>query len=305
MRASPRFVAAAVGVFAILLATSVSLQIVRDRVAPAHQQTARYLYIRSDTLLKRLTLGFRVVAADVYWIRTLQHYGGDRLSFDSRSRYELLYPLLDITTTLDPRFVLAYRFGAIFLAEKFPGGPGRPDQAIALLLKGVKADPTKWQYLHDIAFVYYWQLGDPITAARWFERASAVPGAPNWLKPVAAAMLLNGGDRAASRFLWRQLRDSSEQEWLRRTAALRLLQLDALDQIDQLEAAVRRFERAAEPGDLTWPRLVRAGVLRGVPVDPTGTPYVLDPRAGVVSVSPDSALFPMPTEPPALERRIP
>ena len=34
--------------------------------------------------------------------------------------YPLLYPLLDITTTLDPRFNIAYRFGAIFLAEPYP-----------------------------------------------------------------------------------------------------------------------------------------------------------------------------------------
>ena len=30
--------------------------------------------------------------------------------------YPLLYPMLDITTTLDPRFSIAYRFGSIFLA---------------------------------------------------------------------------------------------------------------------------------------------------------------------------------------------
>ena len=43
--------------------------------------------------------------------------------------YALLYPLLDLTTTLDPYFSIAYRFGAIFLGEPYPGGPGRPDLA--------------------------------------------------------------------------------------------------------------------------------------------------------------------------------
>ena len=45
-------------------------------------------------------------------------------------------PLLDLTTTLDPYFSIAYRFGAIFLSEASPGGPGRPDQAVALLAEG-------------------------------------------------------------------------------------------------------------------------------------------------------------------------
>ena len=51
--------------------------------------------------------------------------------------YDLLYPLLDLTTTLDPLFNIAYRFGAIFLAEAYPAGAGRPDLAVALLEKGI------------------------------------------------------------------------------------------------------------------------------------------------------------------------
>ena len=128
------------------------------------------------------------LAADVYWIRALQHYGGDRLSKTRERKYEQLYPLLDLTTSLDPYFTIAYRFGAIFLSEAYPGGPGRPDQAIALLRKGIEAQPTKWQYYHDIAFVHYWQLQDMGGAARWFRMAAAQPGAPNWLEPVAASM---------------------------------------------------------------------------------------------------------------------
>ena len=75
-------------------------------------------------------------AADVYWIRAIQHYGGERLSTAADRNFELLFPLLDLATTLDPYFTIAYRFGAIFLSEPLPGGPGRPDQAIALLRKG-------------------------------------------------------------------------------------------------------------------------------------------------------------------------
>jgi len=291
---------AAFGVLvAALAAAAVGLEFGRERWAPLPPVSARYLYVRSDSVLRRLAVAYQTLLADVYWIRTIQHYGGDRLATDKRERYELLYPLLDITTTLDPRFMLAYRFGAIFLSEPFPGGPGRPDQAVALLRKGLAADPSKWQYVHDIAFVYYWQLGDSATAARWFQRAAEIPGAPNWLQPLAATMLIQGGDRASSRFLWRQLRDSAEQEWLRNVAERRLVQLDALDQIDRLAAAVHAYDRTVGPVRLTWDLLVRAGVFRGVPLDPTGVPYVLDPVRGTVTVSPGSDLFPMPVEPPA------
>ena len=92
--------------------------------------------------------------------------------------YALLYPLLDLTTTLDPYFSIAYRFGAIYLGEPYPGGPGRPDLAVALLQKGLAAQPSKWQYLMDLGFVQYWHLHDYAAAATAFTSASELPGVP-------------------------------------------------------------------------------------------------------------------------------
>jgi tetratricopeptide (TPR) repeat protein len=180
------------------LATAIALQMLKDRQYSRDEQQERsVLYVRSGPALRRIALEFDALAADVYWIRAIQHYGGDRLAGSGKRKYELLYPLLDIATSLDPYFNIAYRFGAIFLSEGYPGGPGRPDQAIALLRKGISVQPTKWQYYHDIAFVYYWQLRDMEAAARWFRLAAVQPDAPNWLEPVAATMLIEGGDRGS------------------------------------------------------------------------------------------------------------
>src|SRR5688572_27082886 len=181
-----------------------------------------------------MVLGFDAVAADAYWIRAIQHYGGDRLGLsEARKRYELLYPLLDITTTLDPHFNIAYRFGAIFLSEPYPGGAGRPDLAIALLKKGITARPTRWGYYHDVAFIHYWSRGDYQAAAEWFRRGAEQPNAPEWLLPVAASMLAEGKDRASARYIWTQLLHA-EEEWVRTRAERALVQLRAQDEIDEL-----------------------------------------------------------------------
>jgi len=279
----------------LTLGAAVCVQIVRDRVYPRERrETQRILYIPSGDVLQRIALEYDALAADVYWIRAIQHYGGDRLATDGRRKYELLYPLLDVTTTLDPYFTIAYRFGAIFLSEGYPGGPGRPDQAIALLRKGIAAQPTKWQYYHDIAFVYYWHLRDFKAAAAWFQRGARQPNAPNWLEPLAATMLTAGGDRMSARFLWQQILQS-DQPWLRRSATRRLQQLDALDEIDRLQKLLRASPPSAGEG-YSWMHLVRRGILPDVPHDPTGTPYELDPATGAVRVSPQSSLQPMPDE---------
>lgn len=278
----------------LCLSLAVTLQVVRDRAYPRQTtDTEQLLYVRSPEALDRIVLGFDALAADLYWIRAIQHYGGERLSAQTGARrYELLYPLLDITTSLDPYFNIAYRFGAIFLSEEHPGGAGRPDRAIQLLRKGISQNHGKWQYHHDIGFIYYWALKDRTEAASWFRRAAAQPGAPNWLLPLAASMLVEANDRASSRYLWGQILQS-DQAWLRTRAERALIQLDALDEIDALTGRVREAGNTLSP-PYSWTMLVQAGVLRVIPEDPAGTPYEIDPATGQVQVSTSSPLFPMP-----------
>jgi hypothetical protein len=244
-----------------------------------------------------MALGYDALLADVYWIRALQHFGGTRLKTQGPKQYELLYPLLSIATTLDPKFNIAYRFGAIFLSEPPPGGPGRPDLAIALLERGLVARPGNWRYMQDIGFVYYWWIGDYTKAAEWFSHGANQPGAPWWLRSLAAVTLAQGGNRQASRTLWMALAQNADNEWLRTDAAWRLQQLDALDAIDKLQPVVRRYIADGRPRPFTWSDLVQAGYLRGVPADPTGVPFYLGPYTGTVEVGDDSRLRPMPTEP--------
>jgi tetratricopeptide (TPR) repeat protein len=292
--AGPRLASGALLALAFL-GVAIGLQAVRDRLYSRQGQEQALLYVRSGEAMRRIALSFDALAADVYWIRALQHYGGERLSRGTREpKYELLYPLLDLTTSLDPYFRIAYRFGAIFLSEAYPGGPGRPDQAIALLRKGIAAEPTEWQYYHDVAFVYYWQLGDAETAAEWFRKAAAQPDSADWLEPLAASMLIRGGERGSARFLLRELL-KSEQAWVQRMATRSLAQVDALDWTDQLQQIVSA--NPPPPGQpWSWEWLIRRGSLNRVPVDPSGAPFDLDPATGKVTVSRSSELFPMPAD---------
>lgn len=279
-----------------LMASAVGLQALRERSGGLSTASDAVLYVRSPEALGRLALSYRSLLADVYWIRAVQHYGRTKLSTDPGAKtYSLLYPLLDLTISLDPDLTIAYHFGSHFLSEPPPGGPGRPDQAIALLEKGLRAEPDNWRFIQAIGFVHYWWYQDFLKAAEWFTRASEVPGAPAWMAPLAAVTLAEGGSRDASRLLWQQVAATANEGWFQSEAARRLMQLDALDQLDALRAVVDAYTRGrgTTPGD--WADLVRAGFLRGAPVDPTGLPYRLD--FGAVSLDPQSRLLPLPKEP--------
>jgi hypothetical protein len=307
--------AAALGVAAValtLLAGAVQIQAARERLYPTPPAVDDELLLRSGPALRKLTGTFSALAADLYWIRAIQYYGGTKRRLAELGiypgltpasahslrpdDYKELYPMLDVTTSLDPWFNIAYRFGAVFLAEPYPNGPGRPDLAIRLLEKGLSERPDKWEYMQDAGFVHYWYLHDYKGAADWFNRAASVPGAPWWLRSLAATTLAQGGDRQSSRVMWEAIRQSAEVDWLRRDAERRLVQLDALDQIDQLQAAVDRYVAATGAPPAGWLPVIRAENWGGVPVDPTGAPYVLDP-AGRVGLDPSSPLYPLPLEP--------
>jgi tetratricopeptide (TPR) repeat protein len=320
----------ACGAVVVLIAAAAGLQWARDRDHQMSSNAEAALYVTSGKVLKRLTIGYAALAADLYWVRALQYYGGTKLRLANASEtatnarsvqgavnvppllkavgdstpaavnaYPLLYPMLDLTTTLDPLFNVAYRFGAIFLAEPFPGGAGRPDLAIALLEKGLRAKADKWEYMQDAGFVNYWWRQDYKAAAGWFDRASQVPGAPWWLRSLAAGTLADGGDRQSSRIMWEAIRESAEIDWLRNDAERRLSQLLALDQIEQLQKIVDQGSASSGAILTDWMPLVRSRMLPGLPADPSGTPYEID-HNGRVMISLKSPLFPMPKEPPRL-----
>jgi hypothetical protein len=261
---------------------------------PATPETEGLLYVRSPGAARRLALSFKGLAADVYWMRTIQHFGRDLRSNRATGRFELLQPLLDLTTGLDPHFNIVYRFGAMFLALPPPSGPGRVDQAVALLEKGLQASPGRWQYAYDIGFVYYLYAHDYHSAGTWFTRAAAMPGAPDWIRPLAAETVARGGDRADARRLLAELL-TSDQEYLRQDARRGMAQIDALDAIDQLQRLVEDYRTAEHAYPSSWSDLIRTRRLPGIPADGARVPFVYDPAAHVVSIDSRSPLAPLPT----------
>lgn len=223
MTGALRAVAVTLAVGLVILAAAATLS-ARDRAYPRSVAETRELYLTSGETIGTLGLGFDSVLADVYWIRAIQHYGADQKSRLTTGRYELLGPLIDITTSLDPYFITAYIFGALFLSEPFPAGPNRMDLGVALLEKGLQAEPSQWQYAQYIGFLHYWHSGDRQEAARQFDRAAAIPGAPNWLKPLAANMFIEGGDRQTARVMLEALAQS-EERWIRELAERKLREL--------------------------------------------------------------------------------
>jgi hypothetical protein len=248
------------------------------------------LYLWSGEQVRRLFPGFEGLAADVYWLRTVQYFGGERL-YSGDKRFELLRPLIEITTTLDPRLEIAYRYGAVFLSEPPPTGAGRPREGVEVLEKGVQNLPESWRLRQTLGFFHFLYLHDPRTAARILEEAAELPGAAFWLRSLAADLLSKGGDREAARRMWRRMFEQSEEGILRVHARLQLAILDSRDRADRLTRLVEEFEgrRGRRPASLE--ELRRFGLWRGPLEDLEGVPFRYDGSTGQVSIARESPLW--------------
>jgi hypothetical protein len=248
------------------------------------------LYLWSGAQVRRLAPGLEDLMADVYWLRTVQYFGG-RTAFQANQGYPLLGPLLDITVTLDKRMEIAYRYGAVFLSQPPPRGAGRPKDAIALLERGVAAQPGNWRLRQELGFCHYLYLHDNRTAARILDRAADLPGAPFWLRTLAADVLLRGGDRATSRRIWERLYEQSEEGAIRDNAQFQLQVIDALDEADRLAGLVRVFTERMGRKPTSLDELVSAGMLRRPPRDIAGVPFEYHPDTGRVTIGRGSVLW--------------
>jgi hypothetical protein len=67
-----------------------------------------------------------------------------------------------------------------------------------------------------------------------------------------------------------------------------------MDGIDVLERAVQIYRERAGAYPAAWSDLLRAGLVRRIPADPTGVPFRLDASNGKVTLDPKSSLNPLP-----------
>ncbi len=231
------------------------------------------LILQSGGLIKNLSLEYGPLVGAIYWTRAVQYYGGKHLQGD-RS-LPLLWPLLDISTTLDPHLMPAYRYGSIFLSDSIPRGAGRPDLAEKLLLRGIQANPEEWRLYQDLGNVYYFDAKDYLKAAKAFEEGSKNPNALYFMKVMAAKIFADGDSPETSYFLWRDVYQTSKIPEIRKNAEAHLRILKGDLDLKQINLAADEYEKSTGHRPTRISELVGAGLLPAIPKDVEGFPYVL------------------------------
>jgi len=247
------------------------------------------LYVSSPKILKRLSLGYSGLLADIYWTRAVQYFGGKHHA--GAQSYDLLAPLLEIATALDPQLVVAYQYGANFLAPTPPNGAGEPQRAIQLVEFGIRNNPDDWRLYYEEGFIYYTELKDYARAADAFARGSRVPNAHPFLKLLAGRMAEEAGSLETARLMWSATYQTTQDKAIRANALAHLRALQVDEDVTTLEAVAARYKEKTGQFPSSFSQLEAAGFMRGVPLDPLGRPYMLLPEGRVEVQSPDDFPF--------------
>ncbi len=240
--------------------------------------------------LKGFALGFEGLLADWYWMKSLQYVGDkilnskQEISIDNLNPLNprLLYPYLNNATDLDPKFTSVYEYGATVLPAI--------DQELAIKLtqKGIDNNPESWRLYQYLGYIY-WRLKDYEKAAETYTKGSQISGAPEFMKSMSARMKSEGGNRETARAIYQQMFDEAQDAQSKENAALRLLQIDSLDERDLLQKVLDNFKFRNNRCANNWRELFPSyKILTGAegnrlkfdsnlsPVDPKGFAYRLD-----------------------------
>jgi tetratricopeptide (TPR) repeat protein len=279
-RASFYWVAAVVVVF--LAASAVHFNLYKSYRSEGSFITSM-LYLPSGKYLKPVSFGYNTLLADFIYLWSIQYYGDPGF----HPKMEYLKHTYDLITELDPHYLDAYQTGALFMFYE-----GRnPLGGLQLLEQGMRNNPKEWILPMDAGFYCHMNLKRPDLAAKYFEKASQIPGTTPLAKRALASMKFKLGDRAAALAVWTEVYETAESRSVKQTAYQHVHDLRVLIDVDTIRAAIREYHNRFDRPPLNLEQLVAQGYLRRVPLDPDGNPYDYDPRTGYIKYSSQLPLY--------------
>ncbi len=243
--------------------------------SPSRINTTYNVYIEPQPLssqtAKLASLGATEFMADYYWLTLIQYYGGGT----PNGKYRKLAELFNTVTDLSPKFATAYQNGLLILP-----GEGFVDQAIALGKKGQQNLPDSWEMPYYTGLVYHIYKKDYVSAAKEFQKAADLPGAPPITKLFVAIYYNQADQRQIAYGIFKTIYDTTDDTYIKDRAAK---YVGHLEMLFSLQDAVTTFHQKFGRNPKSLNELVDKKIISEIPVSPLGRNFVLDPKSGQVN----------------------
>lgn len=225
----------------------------------------------SANATRAASFGATEFAADLYWLKFIQYYGGG----EPQGKYRKLAELFGTVTDLSPKFSAAYKTGLIILP-----GEGFVSEALALGEKGKKNLPADWEMPYYTGLVYHIYKKDYVRAAEEFTAAAELPGAPENARYFAALYYQEADQRKIAYELFKSIYESSSDEYIKDRSAKYVLHLEG---VFTLEDAIIKFVLIYGRLPVSLAELVEQKIITELPVSALGFTYYYDPTTGKIT----------------------
>jgi tetratricopeptide (TPR) repeat protein len=244
----------------------------------AYEPSLRLHRLPPAFALKISSFGNKELMATLIFYNT-EFYFGEKAGFRKETpELKLIYDALNKATDLDPRNMDCYYFAQGTLSWIKPAIP----VLNKLLEKGFKHRPWDWYLPFFIGVNYYFQLKDPVHAAKYMKKAARLNPRSPVLATLAARMLYQGNQTQAGIIYLKSLIRETTNPLFRKKFEKRL---HALEAIYFLERGIKRYEEKFGKSPLEIHDLMRTGIIRKTPVDPYGGMFYIGKDGRVYTTS--------------------
>jgi hypothetical protein len=261
-------------IITVLMAVAIASEVQLAKIPREDPLGRQLLYLPSPEMLKLMSLGNPGLAADVLYLWSIQYYS----LFQPHERFLYLETIYDLITDLDPRYVDAYRIGALIMEMQTGGDELELKRAVRRLFdKGLRHLPNDWSLAESAAWDLFMRFRDREAALHYAEIASRHPDAPARIKRMVGVWRDKEGVWSVDDSIayWRAAVDNAVDDYDRKMCLSKLY--DAVFSKDRqrldplLETHARSTGSCADWGDL-----IRAGLIDQVPLDFAGNAYGID-----------------------------
>jgi tetratricopeptide (TPR) repeat protein len=260
----------------LLLIGAVVAENALQQVAREDPLGRRLLYLPSAEMLRLTSLGNRGLVADLIYLWSIQYYS----QYRPHERFLYLETVYNLITDLDPLYHDAYRVGALIMQLPTTDEAVHKEAVIRLFDKALRNIPGNYEIAEAAGWDLFIRYRDRAEGIRFFEAATAIPGAPHRLHRFLTRWREDQGAWSVDDALdyWMNVQEEAPSEYDRLVCDRQIYRLIASRDGELLNPVLSRWKSSRGRCPASWQELVDAGLLDEAPVDYFGQVYRIEPE---------------------------
>ena len=261
-------------IFLLLMISAGFLQFKYDSHTNYIANKKVFVTLPSGNTLKVLSFGFQDVVADLLFIWSIQFYG----NYNLINRYDYLEQIYNTITDLAPQYMEPYIVGSWIMAMEAKD----IEMAIRLLEKGSLNMKAQWIFDYECGYYSRKYLKDYNRAEKYYKKAAQRPKAPSMIRRRQAHMVYMKDDLTRAYAMWMGIYKNAENRAAKDAAFFHLYQIKFEWDQKLLEKKLEQYKKRYGRYPMDFSHLIRAGLVREIPLDFSGRNYLYDPKKGKI-----------------------